>query len=438
MADQKHLTFDQRLSVETLLKERKNFRQIAAILDKDPATISKEIRKHRTSRRTGSAYHNYNACSERFRCEKKHICRVCNSSRKYKKCSSCAMCNTFCKDFHKDECPKSERPPYVCNGCGQKQNCTLEKYFYVAKTAYTGYNKTLSESRTGIPITEEELRHLDDIVSPLIRQGQSPHHICITNKDSVLVSESTVYRYIDARILSTMNLDLQRKVRFSARKQIKHVKVDRACRNGRTYRDFLTYMKENPDLDVTELDSVEGKKGSKVLLTVHFKKAELMLAFLRDFNDSLSVINIFNNLHLDLGPTAFKKIFKVCLADNGSEFSNPSAIEHDAEGNPRTRVFYCDPGAPYQKGSAERNHELIRLCIPKGKDLGRYTQEDISLMMDHINSYGRPSLGDKCPYDVFEYFYGKDILDMLGCHKIPPQAVTLNSSIFSKEDDDNV
>ena len=120
---------------------------------------------------------------------------------------------------------------------------------------------------------------------------------------------------------------------------------------------------------------------------------------------------------------------------NGSEFSNPKAIESDREGVPRTRVFYCDPASPHQKGSAERNHELIRLCIPKGIDFGRYSPEDIALMMDHINSYARPSLGDKCPYDTFAWFYGRKILDVLGCHKIPPQEIKLNRTLFSKEDD---
>ena len=130
------------------------------------------------------------------------------------------------------------------------------------------------------------------------------------------------------------------------------------------------------------------------------------------------------------------RIFKVCLADNGSELSNPRAIEYDSDGNARTKLFYCDPSAPYQKGSAERNHELIRLCIPKGEELGRYSSADIALMMDHINSYSRPSLGDKCPYDAFAYFYGRKILDSLGCRKIPAHAVTLNKSVFKKEGDE--
>lgn len=192
-------------------------------------------------------------------------------------------------------------------------------------------------------------------------------------------------------------------------------------------------MNNNPGTPITELDSVEGKKGGKVLLTIHFVKAEMMLAFLRDHNDSQSVINIFERIYQELRPDRFMNLFRICLADNGPEFSNPKAIEFDLQGNRRTQLFYCDPSAPYQKGSAERNHEFIRYFIPKGTDLSSFSQADISLMMDHINSYGRGSLGDKCPYDMFSFLYGEEMLDLLECHKIPPKNVTLNKSIFRKE-----
>ena len=45
--------------------------------------------------------------------------------------------------------------------------------------------------------------------------------------------------------------------------------------------------------------------------------------------------------------------------------------------------------------------------------------------MNHINSYSRKSLGNKCPYDVFSFLYGQEILDLLGYHRIPPREVTL-------------
>lgn len=433
MANHKHLTKDNRSIIETMLNNRASFKEIAVTLGKDPSTISKEIRSHLIFRRVGGMRINYNPCALRFQCSKSHICSTCHSERKYSLCKRCSMCNAFCKDFQKEICSKLLKPPYVCNGCSKRYSCSLEKRLYVATDAQKEYQLVLSEARSGISLSESEIRHLDEIVTPLIRKKQSPHHICVTNQDSIMVSERTLYRLIDSRIISAMNIDLPRKVRYSARKQTVHVKVDKSCRIGRNYDDFTAYMAAHPSLPITELDSVEGKKGGKVLLTIHFVKTEMMLAFIRDHNDSQSVIDIFERLYLELLPDNFMEIFKVCLADNGPEFSNPKALEFDRQQNRRTHIFYCDPSAPYQKGSAERNHEFIRMFIPKGTNLDCFTQEDISLMMDHINSYCRQSLGNKCPYDMFAFLYGQKILDLLGCHRIPPKDVTLNRSIFRKE-----
>lgn len=434
MANQKHLILEQRSTIQEMITCNCSFTEIGNALDKHPSTISKEIRNHLVFSKIGYRFIKFNACIHRNECDKKHVCATCKPDRNYKKCSNCPACNSNCKEFVEEVCSKLLKPPYVCNGCTKRQSsCTLEKRFYYADTAQKEYFESLSESRTGISLSEEELLRLDEIISPLIKQQQSPHHICVTNKDSIMVSESTIYRLIDSQVLSARNIDLARKVKFKRRKQKVHVKVDKTCRIGRKYEDYIKYLKENPDTPITELDSVEGVKGSKVLLTIHFVKSEMMLAFLRDHNDSQSVIDIFNHLYTLLGHEFFTVLFQICLPDNGSEFSNPKAIEFNESGERRTRIFYCDPSAPYQKGSAERNHEFIRMFIPKGVDFSSYTQADISLMMDHINSYSRKSLGDKCPYEVFSFIYGKEVMDMLKCHQIPPQEVTLNKSIFSRE-----
>ena len=120
------------------------------------------------------------------------------------------------------------------------------------------------------------------------------------------------------------------------------------------------------------------------------------------------------------------------LLDNGSEFSNPQALEFDAQGKMRLRVFYCDPSSPYQKGGCENNHEMIRRIIPKGVDFSNYTQEDINLMMSHINSYSRVKLGNKSSYDIFAFQYGKKILKSLGIQKISPDEITLTPKLLGK------
>lgn len=101
---------------------------------------------------------------------------------------------------------------------------------------------------------------------------------------------------------------------------------------------------------------------------------------------------MFEQLYLELGASTFQELFPVILTDNGSEFTNPLAIEFDKGGNRRTYIFYCDPSAPHQKGAAENNHEFIRRVVPKGNSFNTYCQEDILLMMNNINSYGRKVL----------------------------------------------
>ena len=428
-----HFTLEEREAVEALLNDRKNFKEIARVIGKSPSGVAKEIRNHIVLRRTSMPGRNYNNCVKRFICTKEHICLICNSPRKYKLCRRCSMCNTKCREYEADACRRHIKPPYVCNGCGKRAECTMEKHLYIAEEADRDYHIKLSESRSGINYTEEELKRLDDLISPLIKQKQSPHHIWSNNKDALMVSERTIYNLIDARIISAMNLDLPRKMRFKARKKKKTFKVDKSCRVGRDFTCFNAYMAEHPDAAVVQLDSVEGKKGGKVLLTVHFVKCEMMLAVLRESNDSKSITDFFLGLIEKLGMQTFQRLFPVLLADNGSEFSNPSVVEFDEEGNRRTHFFYCDPNAPYQKGSAERNHEFIRCFIPKGIDFGKYTQEDITLMMNHINSYGRESLGDKCPYDVFRYLYDDKLLQLMGCITIPANDVILDKSIWEKE-----
>lgn len=429
MTKYKHLTYDQRLQIQVCLSKNKSFKSIARHLGKDCTTISKEIKNHLIYKKSGSSFRPFNDCSIKRDCSQTHLCA--KDDCMIKLCKNCSTCYTHCLHYQKLSCPLLEKPPYVCNGCDKRSGCTLEKHLYSAQLAQSEYELNRSESRAGVSISEDESIRLDSLISPLIIKGQSIHSICINNKDSIMYSEKSIYNYVDQGMFSARNIDLPRKVRYRPRKS-KHdsFKVDKACRTNRTYEDALIYLKEHPDTPITELDSVEGKKGGKVLLTIHFVEAEFMLAFLRDSNTSQSVIETIDKLYWELRPDVFQKLFKFCLTDNGSEFSNPNAIEFDKEGNRRTYIFYCDPSAPYQKGAAENNHALIRRVLPKGTSFDNLTQEKVQLMMNHINSYARKKLGDLTPYEMMRKFHGVDVLKILGAVLIPPQDVTLHPGLL--------
>lgn len=429
MANNKHLSLSERIIIEQLLNSRYSFKAIGRELSKDCTTISKEVKNHILFKKTGCFGKAFNDCLNRSTCSLHSLCPTNNCGNRLCKC--CSRCHFHCSYYSKESCSILLNPPYVCNGCKKRQSCTLEKNIYSADYAQQEYQMILSESRSGISISEEEAAALDSTISPLIRKGQSIHHICVNNPDRVMFSEKCIYNYFDTGIFSARNIDLPRKVKYRPRKSNHDsFKVDKSCRIGRTYEDFQNYLKENPDVPLVELDTVEGRKGGKVLLTIHFVESQFMLAFLRDANTSRSVIDIFENLYWEIGPDDFGRLFQLCLTDNGSEFSNPTAIEFDLLGNRRTHLFYCDTSAPYQKGAAENNHELIRRIIPKGTSLDNLTQEKVTLMMNHINSYIRKKLGNHSPYEIFEQYYGTKTLERLGVELIHANEITLLPSIL--------
>ena len=146
-----------------------------------------------------------------------------------------------------------------------------------------------------------------------------------------------------------------------------------------------------------------------------------------------STIDIFNHLQDILGINKFKELFVVILTDNGSEFSNPTEIEFDIKtGELRTQIFYCHPSSPFEKGACEVNHELLRRILPKGTSFDDLTQNDINLIMSHINSYKRKKLNNVSPLTMFSTIYGKETVDKLGIQEIEPNSVNLSKNILNK------
>lgn len=427
-----HLTLDNRVTIQTDLDLGKSFSGIAKDIEKDKTTVSKEIQKHVQCIKTGAYGRPFNNCKKRHNCEKYHICETCNSN---KRCCFCGKCSSVCSEYSPEYCSKLKSPPYVCNGCTDKSKCTLEKMIYSAKDAQNEYEKTLVESRSGIAMDEEEIKSLNKVVSPLVQNGQSIHHICVNNSDLVMISERTVYKYIDQGLLTARNIDLRSKVRFRPRKcKSINFKVDKKCREGRTYEDFLKYRNDHPEMPLVQMDTVEGVKGGAVLLTLHFVDCKLQLSFFRERNDAKSVTETFHRLRETLGTETFKKLFPLILTDCGTEFSDPKSIEYDESENRICRVFYWEKSSPEEKGACERNHEFIRMYIPKGVDISKYTQKQIDQMMSHINSYARAGISDRCPYELFSFMFGDGILGKLNINKIAPNDIILRPSVLDSCD----
>ena len=426
--NQKHLTLEDRIYIENELNKGATFKDIAKFLCKDPTTISKEVKAHRLSDwyHKGTFYNAKNFCMHRYHCRKTNACGkiiLCGV-----KCTSCPTCNQTCKDFEKERCSRLDKAPYVCNGCPQKINhCTIaHKYSYNARFSNRKYRENLSDSRAGINLTKRELHKKDSIVSPLIEQGQSPYQI-VTNHPELELSVRTLYSYLDQGLFTARNVDLKRKVKFKPRKCHKTQISDRTVFINRTYQDFQTLRLKS----FTEMDTVHSSRDSKkTLLTFFFTKEKLFLAFLMNRCTEGAVRLVFDRLEKRLGTYEFISTFEHILTDRGTEFGDPESLETGVNGIQRTSIYYCDPMRSGQKGGLEQAHTMLRMVLPKGSSFEFLTQWDVNLIVNHINSTPRESLGGRTPYNVALETLGEEVLNAFQLRPIAPDEVNLTPKLI--------
>jgi len=422
-----HLDLSDRVIIECGIYAGHSFSVIADKIGKHPATVSREIRNNRTllrgERPRGKDCSYAGECKYKNLCEEEYCDVRCSLCRKYD-------CRDICKRYHSNRCKKLDKKPYVCNTCNQRRYCKADRAYYSAQQADAAYKRRLSESREGIQLSGEELQKLDKVVSSLVKKGQSLTHIYAEHSEELGVSQRTMYNYIDEGVLSIKNIDLRRKTSYRPRKKKKAAKelgfTNKAYRKGRTYDDYQTYMVKHPNIPVVEMDTVKGVRDQeKRMLTIIFCDCNLMLIFLMKDGTADSVIQVFDYLTDRLGLETFKKIFPLILTDNGSEFKKVTDLENTMDGKQRTKIFYCDPQASWQKPHVEKNHEYIRYVIPRGKSLNKYTQDDMVLLMNHINSTRRAKLEYKSPFELTNSEEMKQLMAELNMHIIPPDNVHL-------------
>lgn len=429
----KQLTYEDRLFIQQQLESNLSLHRIAAALHKSDSTISREIIRNRYPVKKNLRH--YTPCKRESMCNVANMCALeCSRTS----CTNCAeICGSSrCPDYTPVYCPRIEKAPHCCNGCPQwpSRACNLVKFRYDAKRAQIVTDEKRSESRKGACLLPEEMTYLDNLVSPMVVNGQSVYAVFREHGESIPCSQRTLYHYIDRCYLTARNLDLPRKVRYKTKYRRK-----RAARDydefalGRTYRDFTLYLGEHPEASVVEMDTVIGKPGGKCLLTLYFRSCGLMLAYLLEQDTQDCVVNALNSLYEAVGRKKFRKLFEVILTDRGPEFRNTFGIEYDEECQERTKVFYCDPYCSWQKGGIERNHEFIRMVLPKKTSFDWMTQEDVILLMNHINSYPRKQRNDCTPFQLAETLLGRVFLRELGLEEVPLRKVQLRPALLNRQ-----
>ena len=385
----KHMTLQDRIEIQECLSKSMTFKAIGKRIGKDQTTVSKEIRLNAQSYRNG-----------------------------------------FVKTD--DICPKLLKAPYVCNGCEMKSrsSCKYIRRVYHAKKAQADYETLLTDARTGIPLNKESFYETESIISNSVRKGQHVFHAIKSN--NLPVSTATVYRHIKKGYYTISPIDLPRAVKFKQRKSKQQDYVPHGVKVGRTYDDFLAYVENKPDISRVELDTVIGKVGGKLILTIHFVSVDFMVGILLNDKTAAEAALRITELKSRLKRSGFKfgDVMPLLLTDNGGEFSCVSAFENDDKGNLESHIFFCNPNAPYEKPHIEKNHTMFRDIVPKGSSFDNFTQETVDLIFSHVNAVKRKQFNGKSAYDLFTFSYSRELAAALGISPIPADKVVQSPSLL--------
>jgi len=210
-----------------------------------------------------------------------------------------------------------------------------------------------------------------------------------------LVCTKTLYNYIDQCLLKTRNFDLLLKVRRKTKRQFLR-KNKRIL--GQSIELRPAEVEARQEFGHWEIDTMLGKRSNdQALLTLTERRArqELIIPLVR--KDSPSVQKGLEELKERFG-LQFQHIFRSITADNGSEFSDLSALVEPWNSS----VYFAHPYSSWERGTNERHNGLIRRFIPKGTALGEVAPATIRRIQDWCNQLPRKILGYKTPQQCFD------------------------------------
>lgn len=400
----KRLNRSERDTIERLLDQNKSIRKIAEALGRASSTIQREVDRYRTI------------------------------------CAPKARTGEIAPKDIEDACPRFEKWPRCCNGCKRKRGYGCKrplKIRYDAKYADTLADLNLQESRCGIDVSQEEAAFKIRTIDNCIKQGLSPAQIAHTHPE-LGISASTIYRWVDARITDSANIDLARKVKYKPRK---HTTERSSVRHSqkRNYAAFKV-LGEEIVRSAWEMDTVEGTKhDTQRLLTLHHRPSHFQFALPIEDGSCESVEKALEMIRDILGgKDAMERVFGVVLTDNGSEFADENSLAKIFGEKDTPKLFYCDPRRADQKGACEKNHVEVRKLLPKNQGIrfDLITKRDCSVLMSHMNSSPRGSLAYLSPIAFFKEAFKEDarcLLDAFGIEEVSIDSINLTDQCINIE-----
>jgi IS30 family transposase len=208
------------------------------------------------------------------------------------------------------------------------------------------------------------------------------------------VSHETIYRALYVQTRGQLRRDLAAQLLTKRRARKPHGTVDGRGRS--LYREAFTISQrpaEVTDRAVPghwEGDLILGTgNGSAVGTLVERSTRFVILLHLPGRHDAQSVAEAMIR-EMSRLPEHLRRSL---TWDRGAEL----ALYRDIEVALDMPVYFCDPHAPWQRGTNENTNRLLRFWLEKGTDLSTHTADDLARIAATLNKRPRPTLDLQTP-----------------------------------------
>ena len=244
---------------------------------------------------------------------------------------------------------------------------------------------------------------LTHAVSAKLRRKWSPEQIAgwlkrmFPGEAHKQVSYETIYRslYIQAR--GVLKKELLQHLR--AKRSVRRSKHASLKRHGKGQVKDAVSISERPasveDRAIPghwEGDLIAGSKNSFIATLVERQSRYVMLAKVAN-KDTQSVVSALIKQSKRLP----KELYKSLTWDRGKELADHPRLKLATD----VDVYFCDPHAPWQRGSNENTNRLLRQYFPRGTDLAVHSQAKLSAIARQLNERPRKTLQYQTPAEKF-------------------------------------
>ena len=351
----KHLTPEDRISIEILHTAGFNNAFIGAFVGKDRSSIKREIDKNAIE------IWDINSTKSPYK-EKKQINIKYYSSEKAQK--------------------NAEE-----NKLKNRKKCKLDRYPNL-KWAVVALLK------------EKNIDYSPDVIANLSKEGKI--------KDAeTSIGTNAIYRAVKARKYGLTINDLPHgRGYFKKQNNNPHTQTKEISERKKEISiEVMPEEIKNKETDTHfEGDSVVGvKKGTHQTLITLVNTASQFLLIRRSENKTRqATVNVLDKLEEEI--PQLSEIMESLLLDNGIEFSKIEEMMRSSKDKEKKRfqIYFTHPYASYERGCNENKNRLIRRYFKKGKQVEDLSDEDILNIARKINNMPRKALGYRTPLEVFE------------------------------------